>query len=245
VHARQIPLSSLIWLDSRRRRRWHERTHTHRRTRTHHIRARAHSHTRTRPLSRESKRSNVAIYNIMCVAIKPRRMGDTDSSCFVLSQPLSAVCQSALRWLQPARVLTDPPHARKMTKIRCGVRRRGLCATLLLPAGSRRSRETRAWENRADEGRTPPPNGEKPGRDCDEENNNNNNRTASVATQRISVGYHSCAFAIEKYYSLAKWTTTRTHATEFTAAMEDKNSDGSDIYASRVPFGDEPCSKYG
>jgi len=38
--------------------------------------------------------------------------------------------------------------------MRCGVRRRGSRATLLLPAASRRSRETRAWENRADEGRT-------------------------------------------------------------------------------------------
>jgi len=76
---------------------------------------------------------------------------------------------------------------------------------------------------------TPPPNGEKPGRDRDEKNNNNNNRTASV--QRISVGYHSCAPAIEKYYSLAKWTTTRTHALQFMAAMEDKNSDGGDICA--------------
>ena len=62
--------------------------------------------------------------------------------------------------------------------------------------------------------------------------------------QRISVGYHLCAFAIEKYHSLAKWTTTRTHATEFTAAMEDKNTDGGDICAPHVPFGEEPCSEY-
>jgi len=49
---------------------------------------------------------------------------------------------------------------------------------------------------------TPPPNGEKPGRDSDEKNNNNNNNNRTASVQRISVGYHSCAFAIENIIAL-------------------------------------------
>ncbi|CAI6347191.1 unnamed protein product [Macrosiphum euphorbiae] len=135
----------------------------------------------------------------MYVAIKPRRTGD--SSSFVGTRPLSAVCQSATRRPQPAGVLTDPPYARKM--------RFGVPSSWSARESAAARRESSVPRNACvgkSGGRrthTPPPNGEKPGRDSDEKNNNNNNnnnRTASV--QRISVGYHSCAFAIENIIAL-------------------------------------------